>query len=250
MEQMIGIIGGVGPYAGLDVVKKIFDNTVASCDQDHLDLHLINIPSKIGDRTDYLLNGGTNPAYALIQGFDQLVKVGATVVGIPCNTAHAPAIFNVLARHVAKAYPAVLLLNMIEETCSQIIDRYPDGVRIGLLATKGTHAVGLYSSYFRHYAKLELLEPSIEDREIVHGAIYDPGYGIKAVTPVSAKAVAILVDQANKLIDRGAEVIILGCTELPLALHEGLVACPLVDPTLVLARAAIQHAAPEKLRQY
>ena len=48
---MIGIVGGVGPYAGLDLLRKLLDNTLANSDQEHLDTVLLSLPSGIMDRT-------------------------------------------------------------------------------------------------------------------------------------------------------------------------------------------------------
>jgi aspartate racemase len=248
MEGAIGIIGGVGPYAGVDIIRKIFDNTVAKTDQEHLDLYLTNLPARIGDRTAFLLNGGENPVQGLFESLEKLASIGATVIAIPCNTAHAPAIYDELAKRVQSTIANLKLLNMVEETCNQISRCYPQGGKIGLLATKGTHAVGVYRQYLDQYPSLELVEPDDEGKERVHQAIYDTEYGIKAVSPVSNKAIDVLQKESDRLVERGVDVIILGCTELPLALQEGMVRCPLVDPTLVLARAAISAIAPEKLR--
>jgi aspartate racemase len=249
MEKAIGVIGGVGPYAGLDLVKKIFDHTVANRDQDHLDLYLTNLPERIEDRTTFLLEGGDNPAEGIFQSLEKLVHIGATTIAIPCNTAHAAAIYTVVSERTAQVYPHVTLLNMIDETCRKIAHDFPQGGKIGLLATKGTHAVGVYRQYLDAYPSLQLIEPDLEGRERVHSAIYDPSYGIKAVAPVSAKAIGILEEECRKLVDQEVSAIILGCTELPLALHAGMFSCTLVDPTLVLARAAISSVAPHKLRQ-
>ena len=54
--KTIGVVGGVGPYAGLDLAKKIFDNTEAQHDQEHLDVLLVNSPRLINDRTAYFHN--------------------------------------------------------------------------------------------------------------------------------------------------------------------------------------------------
>lgn len=248
MEEAIGIIGGVGPYAGVDIIKKIFDNTIANCDQEHINLYLTNLPAMIGDRTTYLLEGGENPAEGLFLSLKKLVQIGATVIGIPCNTAHAPAIYDELNRRVMLEFPRIKLLNMIEETCTQIASRYPDGGKIGLMATKGTHVIGLYRQYLVQYPGFQLIEPDSEGQNRVHEAIYNSSYGIKAVSPVSNRAVAVLEQESRKLIDQGVVAIILGCTELPLALQDGLVPCSLIDPALILARAAIRTIAPHKLR--
>ena len=248
MEKAIGVIGGVGPYAGLDLVKKVFDNTIAASDQEHVDLYLTSTPSIIGDRTRFLLEGGENPADGLYACFEKLAQIGASVVVIPCNTAHASPIYDALREKVIRSHPDVQLLNMILETCGTVSSMFPKGARIGLLATKGTHAIGVYRQYFEQYPNLELLEPDASGQERVHQAIYDTTYGIKAVFPVSQKALAVLLREGKHLVERGADAIILGCTELPLALHEGMLPCPLVDPTTILARAALGAIALDKLR--
>lgn len=249
MDRAIGIIGGVGPYAGADLVRKVFDHTAAKTDQEHIDLYLVSCPSLIPDRTEYLLHGGVNPAGGMYTCFQKLAGCGATAVAVACNTAHAPAIFGVMAEQAAMAYPDILLLNMIDETCRYLEHLFPEGGKIGLLATVGTHMTGVYRQYLEHYPKLQLLEPSPEGQRRVHGAIYDTDYGIKATYPVSGEARAILLDEAMKLLTDGAKAIILGCTELPLALTPDMLPCELVDPTDCIARALVKATAPEKFKE-
>ena len=248
MGRAIGVIGGVGPYAGIDLVKKVFDNTIASSDQEHIDLYLTSTPAIIGDRTAYLLDGGENPATGLVACLDKLALIGSDVIAIPCNTAHAPQIYDEVVRAAQKKWPKVQLLNMIGETITAIRQRFPKGARIGLLATLGTHTVGVYRTHFEGERSFTLIEPDQRGREAVHQAIYDRQYGIKAVAPPTALAKAVVKAQAKLLIEKGAEAIILGCTELPLVLHDGEVAVPLFDPTAIVARAAIRAVSPQQLR--
>ncbi|MBT8073778.1 MAG: aspartate racemase, partial [Xanthomonadales bacterium] len=84
---MIGIVGGVGPYAGLDLVRNIFDQTLARTDQEHLDVVMLSMPSSITDRTEYLIGqNGENPGLGIADVIKRLEAAGATVAGIPCNT--------------------------------------------------------------------------------------------------------------------------------------------------------------------
>jgi aspartate racemase len=249
MEKAIGVIGGVGPYAGIDLVKKIFDNTIATCDQDHLDLYLTNLPRLIEDRTEFLLHGGENPAHGLFASFRKLALMGASVVAIPCNTAHASPIFTAVAEEAAAAFPQVKLLNMIEETCRYIVEQFPAGTTIGLLATQGTHTIGIYRQYLARYPQMHLIEPDQAGQHRVHESIYHKAYGIKAVSPVSERACRIVKEEGEALVKRGARALILGCTELPLALSEADSTVCLIDPTRELARSAIRCVAPEKLRE-
>ncbi len=248
MRRAIGIIGGVGPYAGIDLVRKVFDNTIAVRDQEHIDLYMSSVPSIIGDRTNFLLNGGDNPAIGLYACFDKLATIGADVIAIPCNTAHAPPIYDEVAALARTHWPDVLLLNMIEETVKVIKAHFAGGATIGLMATLGTHGQRIYQNHFTDEPSFSLIEPDQEGKEAVHRAIYDQGYGIKATPSPSERARRVVKEQANLLIERGADAIILGCTELPLALKAGEVSAHLFDPTEILARAAIAHVAQGKLR--
>lgn len=248
MEKAIGVIGGVGPQAGLDLVQKIFENTIASGDQEHIDLYLTSIPSKIADRTTFLLEKGESPLPGLMTSFDKLASIGASVIAIPCNTAHAPRIYDELARWAQNTWPSVKLLNMIEETVKLIKMTFAPGATIGLLATLGTHRAGIYRQYFAKAPHLTLLEPDDVTQEEVHQAIYDKKWGIKASYPPTEQARQVIRRAAEALAERGAEAIILGCTELPLALKAEDAAITLLDPTQILARSAIGEVAPSKLK--
>jgi aspartate racemase len=251
-EQMIGIVGGVGPYAGLDLAEKIFDETVASADQEHLPVALLSVPGKISERTEFILgNEPTNPAYVLAEVILKLEQLGATIVGIPCNTAHAPQIFDVITAELEKAGSEVRLLHMIEEVAGFIRKRFPGIDTVGVLSTTGTHAAGVYP-HFLEREGLSVLQSDEKLQSEIHAAIYDPEYGIKACSnPVSEKARDKLLGGILSLQRAGAQAIILGCTEIPLAINDKMVGeTLLIDPALVLARALIRSVAPDKLRAY
>lgn len=94
-----------------------------------------------------------------------------------------------------------------------------------------------------------LVEPDEADKDRIHQVIYDTGYGIKAPSaPVTSQALEALSAEALRLHARGAEAVIMGCTEIPLALDNRVFPFPLIDPTLVLARALIRAARPTHLR--
>lgn len=260
MTKMIGIVGGVGPYAGLDLAKKIFEHTAAQQDQEHLDVLLVNRPRLIADRTAYLLarRGGdptvdpANPGHGLVQCIHTLVTAGAEVIGVPCNTAHASAIFQVVERAVAAHFPALQLLHLVHETVAAVCTALPSGGSVGLLATPGAYASRVYHTAMAAVpaaAPYHLLEPDAEGKRRVREAIYDPEYGIKAqAAPVTCRAVDTLAAEVWRLYERGAQAVIMGCTEIPLALDGQTLPVPLLDPAVALARALIQAAAPERLR--
>ena len=202
--KTIGIGGGVGPYAGLDLAKKIFDNTEAQHDQEHLDVLLVNSPRLIDDRTAYILavrdgkvsadpaTDPANPGRGIVACIRKLAAAGAEVVGVPCNTAHAPLIFDVVEREVAAQLPGIRLLHLVRETVVAVCAFLPQGGTIGLLATPGTYASGVYQTYVEevdlcgHYC---FFEPDEEGKSRIHDAIYDTSYGIKATSaPVTFRA--------------------------------------------------------------
>ena len=251
-EQMIGIVGGVGPYAGLDLAEKIFDQTIASTDQEHLPVALLSVPGKIAERTEFILGNTTvNPAYALVEVIQKLELSGATVAGIPCNTAHAPQIFDVITGELEEADSKVRLLHMIEEVAGFIRRRYPRTEVVGVLSTTGTHAAGVYPPFLEREG-LSVLQPDEKLQDEIHAAIYDPEYGIKARSnPVTEKARDKLLNGILFLQREGAQAIILECSEIPLAIDDRMVGeTPMIDPTLVLARPLIKSVAPDKLRPY
>jgi aspartate racemase len=248
---MIGIVGGVGPYAGLDLLRKIYDNTVAGKDQDHLDAVMISVPAAIPDRTEYLLGKVEgNPGVAIAEVLKRLELVGATVAGIPCNTAHAPEIFKVVENEKSEAGCNILLLNMIRETVDFIGSSYPGMNRIGVLSTTGTYLANIYHQAL-DAAGYEVLKPGTGMQEkLIHPAIYHPIFGIKSVSnPVHPQAIENLEKGFSFLKEMGAEAVILGCTEIPIAFPDrvimGMVA---IDPTRVLARALVARSCPEKLK--
>ena len=251
-EKVIGVISGMGPYAGLDLVRKIFDHTEATKDQEHLPVALISYPDRIIDRSTFLFGKtDVNPGIALGAIARQLDDAGAVVAGMPCNTAHAPAIFDTIESEIASTGHRIRMVHMIRETARHIRDEVPGVKRIGLLSTLAVYRLKLYHTALREVG-LEAVEPDDDvQEEVVNRTIFDPVFGIKAqANPVSERARQNLIDAIGHLAERGAEAVILGCTELPLAVTEQTIdGIPVVDPTEVLARALIRETYPEHLRE-
>jgi aspartate racemase len=246
---VVGIVGGVGPFAGLDLQRKILEQTVAARDQDHLPVITVSWPGPIPDRTEFLLGQTSdNPAYPLLEQLRLLASAGATVAGIPCNTAHAPAIFDVIRAGVAGFERPLRLLHMIDETAAYLAARQPTIKTVGILSTTGTWRAWLYPAALEPLGYRVVAPDETLQTGTIHPAIYDPAYGIKAAGRVTARARAGLERGIAELRRQGAEAVILGCTEMPLAFpereYEGL---PLIDPTSVLARALIRACQPGKL---
>ena len=243
---VIGILGGMGPQAGVDLAAKIISQTKATKDQDHLPTVLFSNPF-IPDRSAFLLgNSDINPGHQMAAGVTQLEKAGASVVTVACNTAHSPIIFNHMLDELTNRNASVKVLNLIEETVASIKRSFPTATRVGILGTLGTYKFELYD---KELIKHGLIPLRPESGERLNKAIYDPSTGIKACSaPVSDEAKNHVLISADQVIDQGADVVILGCTELPLAVTQATYRhIPLIDPALMMARALITRVAPDRL---
>ena len=250
-QNMIGIVGGVGPYAGLDLLQNVFDQTAADKDQDHLDAVMFNLSSGILDRTEYLLGQvDINPGYAIAEVLLKLEKSGAQVAGIPCNTAHAQEILAVVTSRLAAAGSRIQLLSLIKEAVFDIKSRFPDILQVGVLSTTGTNKFGIYQKALQAEGLQPVMIPLGMQETLIHPAIYNRNYGIKArPNPVTEQARRDLLQGIDYLSNKGAQVVIKGCTEIALAIPEQKInGLPLIDPSIALARALIKAEDPEKLK--
>jgi aspartate racemase len=249
---MIGIVGGVGPFAGADLLNKIYSNTQANKDQDYVDTILFSLSSIIQDRTKFLLDETLeNPGYAITTVIKKLCMAGATVVGVPCNTAHSEKIFKVIKNELKSAHLPIKLLNMIEETVLFISKNYPNISNVGVLSTTGTFKSEVYKSSLESSNYNVILPPVAMQEDVIHPAIYDPVYGIKSTTNyIHPQARENLLEGVDSLKNQGAEIVILGCTEIPLAITEKKINdIILIDPSNILARALLNAFQPKKLKQ-
>lgn len=244
----IGVVGGMGPYAGIDLIRKILDQTNATSDQDHLPLLLLSVPSSIPDRTDFLLGkSAVNPALAISQAISSLRQQGASIIGIPCNTAHAEPIYDEVIKRLPEK---TKLVNMVEETTKYIRSQFPRASKIGILSTTGTRLSNVYPHELAKHGLLGIqVSEEIQER-FIQPAIYCETYGIKAhPSSITIRAKESLMQGVVYLADHNVDAIILGCTEIPLALTEAeLAGIPLVDTSRVLARALIFESSPRRLR--
>jgi len=241
--------------AGVELHKKIVENTLSDgTDQSHLEVLHLSRSCDIVDRTEFLLGRvDQDPADGMFRTFRMAeaalhVSGKQAVGGIPCNTFHAPRIFNRFLQLLESEGIEITILNMIDETAKMIRQIAPEVSTIGLMSTTGTRQVGVYRQLLETKG-MEVLEvPEVIQPEL-HDSIYNRKWGIKAVSPVSTRAKNNFEGYARGLAERGAGVIILGCTEIPLALpgadYEGIL---LVDPVLALARGLIRESNPRKLK--
>ncbi|EGO62481.1 aspartate/glutamate racemase family protein [Acetonema longum] len=224
MRKAIGILGGMGAAATCDLFNKIITMTDAKSDQDHIHI-FIDCNTNIPDRTKAILGKGEDPVPEIVRSGIRLQSMGANVLVMPCNTAHY------FYDRITPFFD-VPLLNMLQLTAEAIQKR---GIkRIGLLATDGTLQSGVYHAVLAQ-AGIEAVIPSLSDQASVMDVIYN---GIKGAN--RNIDLGRFYDTIDGLFARGAEILILGCTELPIAFEIYRIDRPAIDPTTVLAAAAIQ----------
>ncbi len=228
------------------------ENTLTSGrDQDHLKILHLSFPDLIPDRTDALLKGyPEKPAAGMADILTAGEKTGLSldmkgISGIPCNTFHARAIWDPFSDLLRERGSTLVVLNMIDETLDFLSRYYPSVERIGIISTTGTRCMNIYRNPIEETG-CSVLEP--ENQEAVHCSIYNPSWGIKSGMK-SPRANESLLNFAHELLDRGAELIVMGCTEIPLVLNKEVFPdIPLIDPMEVLARALIRRVDPSRLK--
>lgn len=236
MEGKIGILGGLGPEATVDLYKKIIKKTKAKTDQEHPEAIILSNP-KIPDRTQAILYGGESPVTQMVKTAKQLEALGANIILIPCNTAHY--FYDEIQKETT-----VPILNMIAETAKTIKKNYPTLKRVGLLATSGTVASKIYHKELTKRG-IEVITPDTDIQEnFVMEAIYGEK-GIKAGFKIKPRM--LLKYAAMHLQDKGAQIIIKGCTEVAIVLNKKN--CPhiLIDPAEVSAKKALLRIKEKKV---
>jgi aspartate racemase len=231
-EKVIGVLGGMGPEATLELLGKILKLTGARTDQEHLRIVIVNNP-KVPNRTLAIQGKGPSPMPELRRSARALERAGADFIVIPCVTAHY--FYAPLSR--ATRLPIV---HLVRELVSYVRAQYPALHTVGLLATTGTLETGLFQKTFANTSVTVLTPSARSQKQQVMHAIFAKK-GIKAVGPTPWSKV-LIADAANTLTSRGAQLIIAGCTEIPLVLHDGDLPVPVVDALTVLARVAVERA--------
>ncbi len=224
----VGVIGGLGPEATLDFFSKILASTPAAIDQDHIHLIIDNNP-KVPDRNKAVAGVGPSPAPALAAMARRLEHAGADFLVMPCNAAHA-------FQSAIESAVSIPFVSIIEETCGEVVRRFPAVKCVGVLASTGCIDAELYQTAFARRG-IAVVVPVAAERDAFMQLVYRIKSGETAHLFADG-----MRDIAAALVERGAEVLVAGCTEVPLVLGERDVPRPLVDSTDVLVRATIQSA--------
>lgn len=243
---MIGIVGGIGPMAGVDLYKRIIENTIAQADQDHLPVLLASLPGEINDRNAFLLGQTTqNPATGLAKVVHMLENAGARFIGIACNTVHTPVIFDKMIEILQAEGAKAQILHLIDITIQKLKTQSTDIQKVGVLCTAGAYKTEVYQSALKNAGLTPVMLEYDRHWELVHKAIYN----IKiAAEVVDAETIFMLNTAIKELGEMGAQAIILGCTEIGMVEKHLLTGdMNVYNPNTIMARALIELVEPGKL---
>ena len=222
-----GIIGGMGPEATIDLMNRIYINTVASDDSGHLRVLVDNNP-KIPSRIKAIIEGtGESPAPCMIAMGNGLINQGADFLVIPCNTAHY------YYGEVSKSL-SVPVVNLLEITVEEI--KKNNNVRVGLLGSTALRIVNLYDPVFTKYGLIPIY-PEDDYQE----KLMDLIKAVKAnnITKEHLDFIPLLLNHMKtKNIDSFAIV----CTELSVIKSKIISDLPIFDASEILTMEIIKRA--------
>lgn len=235
---MVGVLGGMGPAATVDFFGKLVAATPAQRDQDHLPVLIHSVP-QIPDRSDSFLHGAPSPEPLLVEFAQRLQAAGASVIVIPCNTAH-------LWHDAVSAAVSVPVLHIVDPVIAALRQALPglDAPRVGLLGTTATVESSLYPARgeARGAAGIEWLVPTPDEQQAFVSR------GIHAVKAGQIELGGhLLRAAAQALIARGAQAVVHACTEIPVVLGGDDFGVPAFDATRLLADATVEWAAARRL---
>lgn len=224
-DRLVGVIGGMGPEATVDFMSRVIAATPAEADQDHIRM-LVEHNPRVPSRQSAMRGEGEDPGAVLASIAARLEAGGADFIVMPCNLAHA------WAGEIRSAL-SIPFVSIVEETVSCTL-RHDHGAAIGLLTTPGCFAAGLY-------------QEALADHELVLQSTDELAETMRFVARIKAgdksdQVARGLRGLADKLLARGAQVLIAACTEFPLVLDASMFTVPLISSTDVLAEATVALA--------
>lgn len=225
--KKLGVIGGLGPMATAYFYQLIVEMTAAQVDQDHFEVMIDSRPG-IPDRTSYILKKSSeNPMPSMLDSGKKLYKMGADVIAIPCITAHF--FQEDLEREIGCP-----IIHAIRETADYLKKENIDCV--GILATDGTVESRLFQNVFDSYG-IKCVIPEGKYQENIMHIIYK---NVKAGKEIDMERLF----ETSKLLERkGAQVNLLGCTELSVAKRDNPLGHGFLDVMEVLASSAVKYCA-------
>lgn len=226
----IGVLGGMGPEATVLFMQRMIASIEATDDRDHIPL-LVDSNTQVPSRIDAILNGtGKNPGPTLKAMAQRLENAGAEALAMPCNTAHHFA-------SIIEGAVSIPFLNMVDLSIQSAALELGEGGRIGVLGSPALRVTGVFEGAAENH-HLKLHYP--EDEETLVAIIKD----VKSRGP-SAWATAHLSTVAAQLVEEGAELVMVCCSEFSLLAEKIQCNAPIFDTLDELVRACVQFSVGE-----
>ena len=233
-RSTLGVIGGLGPIATAHFMELIIRMTEADTDQEHLDMIIYNRPS-IPDRTSYILDSTRpNPLPEMIRVGNALTRQGAELIAIPCMTAHY--FHRELTRYIETP-----IVHAIHEVAAHL--KKHGVTRVGIMATDGSIRSGLFQRELQKHG-IEPIIPGEQAQKCVMSVIYDD---VKANKPAEMDKFRFA---SAELREKGAQAIILGCTELSLVKRDCDIGTGYLDAMEVLAQTCVVRCGGKLKEEY
>jgi aspartate racemase len=227
-EKVAGVMGGMGPDATVDFMARVCALTDSGRDQDHVHMIVDQDPS-VPNRSQAIRDDSTGVTEALGVMAKRLEDSGADFLVLVCNTAH-------VFLDEVHANTSIPFIHLIDESVKEIDRLRPDAKTVGVMATDGCLVTNIYQDAIKASGR-EVLEPEGDELAELMRLITE----IKAGNQGEDIAAGIQA-LANALVDKGAEVIIAGCTEIPIVFKGDNFAVPVVASTYVLAQRTLEYA--------
>lgn len=220
MNYKLGILGGMGPSATCDLYKRIVDHTVASRDQDHIKMVILN-NCDTPDRTLALTKGGKNPLPYLNEGIKTLIDLGCEYFIIPCNTAHA-------YQKEFHTNGKIEFISMIKEVEKELLTNYPNK-KVCVLCTNGTKDAKVYEDN-----NLAINYPN--DQEKVMSVVTNTKAGLNVLSDLQD----VITEE-----EKNYDIFLLACTELSLYKDKLKTSKTIIDAMDVLVKSTITKCGKE-----
>lgn len=223
----LGIIGGMGPEATAEIFRRIILLTDANCDQEHISICILNKP-QIPDRTEYIINNGQSPLPMIMEGINQLKRLGTKCFIIPCNTSH------IFTSHFS-GQEDIMFIDMIKTTKNYLRKQYK-GDRICILGTIGTATARVYGCGNSDDG-LDVTYPNQKIQDEVMSIILS----VKANSKTTLQNKTRLIEIMGQILNEQEDcTFVLACTELSVLMSgEAIDSIKYVDAMDLLAINAI-----------
>ncbi len=227
----VGILGGMGPMATVDLFEKIVRYTPAHVDQEHLKIIIYNNP-QIPSRIDAIIKEAESPRDELIRSAQLLEKMGANFLVMPCNTAHY------WYQDIRNAIN-IEMIHMIENTAKWVAEQASNkkAEKIMLFASDATVKTEIYQKGFS-VKGLKILTPSTDEQKLISLAIEQ----VKAGYIEKNQLLGKMSNMISRYCNMRVRSFIAGCTEIPLLFKHLEGDYNPIDPTLLLAKEVVRYA--------